>query len=434
MSLQAWAENNFQVLERCMNGAFGGKLHSDRKSALATFLNSGVPTPRDEEWRYSDFRELGEREYRLPEGAPAIPESELAQVAGDAALRVVLVNGVFHQTLSRITANHVAITPLADILHGKDTDTRIAAAFNSTKSLHQRPMNSLNYALMSGGAAVVVSGESKQPIEVVHISTASDSPTVHAPRLIVVIEPNAAATIVERFISLGYKDRFVCAVTEFKIGANADCDYYATTKSGDEVIHYHSLQAEIERDARMRTHLFPLFGKLVRNEVNYNLIGSNSHSTINGLSVISGTQHVDNSTVIRHAEPHCESSELFKGIYNDKARGVFQGTIIVEKGAQKTNAFQSNQALLLSKEASIDSKPQLKIWADDVKCTHGATVGELDRDALFYLRARGISREAAAALLTEAFAGEVLSGVRVESLRAELRNDFYTKLRIDTPE
>ena len=435
MSFQTWAQSGFETIERGMNGARGSELHKERKAEFSEFLSSGVPTPRDEEWKYSDFREISEKQYELADANVSIDAQILVPFAAESSNLIVLVNGSYVESLSRLSSANVTVRSLADLLHGRESDDRIAKNFNSIKSLHERSLSSLNYGLVNGGVAIVVSSAKEfQTIEIVHVSSESKAPTVHTPRSFVIVESNASVTVIERFVAIGSGERFSCAVSEIKLGDNAECDYYAASSQNDATIHYHSLQAEVSRDARLRAHLFPFGGRLVRNEVNYNLIGSNSHSTINGLTVLTDTQHVDNSTVIRHAVPHCESSELFKGIYQHKSRGVFQGTIIVEKEAQKTNAFQSNQALLLSKEASIDSKPQLKIWADDVKCTHGATVGQLDDEALFYIRSRGISREVASALLTEAFAGEVLAGVRVPALQTALRSHLYQKLGIELPE
>lgn len=437
MTSQGWIENSFAIVEQGMNGARQSALHTSRRTALESFLSQGMPTPHDEEWRYSNLKELADQNYALPDMlvetaiSPALLSSPLK------GIRIVFVNGGFRESLSTLPQDgSVVVEALSGFLHAKAGDERIAGAFNTTETFHQRSLTPINAALMRDGVAVLVRRAAviSEPIEIVHIAAASKGATVHTPRLLLVVEEQAQVTVVERFCTDGQGNRFNCAVSEVLTGANASCDYYAVSQQDQETVHYHSLQASIARDARFRSHLLPLNARLARNEVNLNLLGSNSHATVNGLTVLNGNQHVDNSTVMRHAVPHCESSQLFKGIYGASSRGVFQGTIIVEKDAQKTNAFQSNQSLLLSSEASTDTKPQLKIWADDVKCTHGATVGQLDEDALFYIKSRGISADIAAALLTEAFAGEVLAGIEVESLRESVRTCLFEKLGLPDQE
>jgi Fe-S cluster assembly protein SufD len=206
-------------------------------------------------------------------------------------------------------------------------------------------------------------------------------------------------------------------ITEIRADSNAQVDYYKIQVESTEAFHVSGLVAQAHRDAHVRNHIFSFGGALVRNNAQMLLRGAQSQAVLNGLSLLNAEQHVDNTTLIHHIEPSAESREHFKGIYSGKSRGVFSGTITVDKIAQKTNAFQSNQALLLSSDASIESRPQLKIWADDVKCTHGATVGQLDKDALFYLRSRGLSLEAAKGFLVHAFASEVLTSVQVNSVR-----------------
>jgi Fe-S cluster assembly protein SufD len=218
-------------------------------------------------------------------------------------------------------------------------------------------------------------------------------------------------TVVESHVGAAGIRYLSLPIVELAAGAGACVDYYKIQVESQQAFHVAGLTALQGRDAQIKVHMFSFGGALVRNNAQTLLNGSGAHAVLNGLSVLAGSQHVDNATLIHHIEPHGESREHFKGIYRDASKGVFSGTITVEKIAQKTNAFQSNQALLLSSDASIESRPQLKIWADDVKCTHGATVGQLDADALFYLRSRGVGEQEAKAFLVHAFASEVLSSV-----------------------
>jgi Fe-S cluster assembly protein SufD len=217
-------------------------------------------------------------------------------------------------------------------------------------------------------------------------------------------------------------------VAEIVAADNAIVDYYKYQQEAVSANHVSNTIVSQGRSGNVSTHIFSFGGALVRNNVTANLKGSGANAVLNGLSVLSGTQHVDNTTEIHHIEPSIESREHFKGIYADASRGVFSGTITVDQIAQKTNAFQSNQALLLSPNASIETRPQLKIWADDVKCTHGATVGQLDQDAMFYLRSRGIGREEARNFLIHAFASEVLSTVKVPALKEYVEAAITEKL------
>jgi Fe-S cluster assembly protein SufD len=427
-----WAQANFDLVERGLNGAKGGTLHALKAQSLKQFLSEGIPNTKDEEWRYSDLSELSKTDFQIPSNPAKLINSDISGFTLGLRHSLVFVDGYFSASLSSqlVDNEQIKISALDPFFHAKAEYAWISKAFNSTSSLHQRTLTSLNTALSQDGLAILVDNKGKEllDIEILHISTSQKEPSLITPRALIIVGEQSNVQVIERFIGLGSGSRFVCALTEILAAANSQVDYYSLIENSLETVQYHSIQAQIERDAQFRSHLFPLSGKLTRNEVNLNLIGSGSHATINGLSALKDNQQVDNSTIIRHAVPHCDSSQLFKGIYSDKSRGVFQGTIIVEKDAQKTNAFQSNQSILMSKEASVDTKPQLKIWADDVKCTHGATVGQLDEEALFYIKSRGIGSEVAKALLVEAFAGELLQGIKSQQLGEILQKSLHTKL------
>jgi Fe-S cluster assembly protein SufD len=225
---------------------------------------------------------------------------------------------------------------------------------------------------------------------------------------------------VESYVGLGQGTYFTNAVTEVVVANNATLDHYKVQREDRQAFHVHTLQVLQGPGSNFSNHALTFGGSLVRNEINAVLKAEGCHCTLNGLYLAGGRQHVDNHTVIDHALPHCESHELYKGILDGHARGVFNGKIFVRQDAQKTDAKQTNQTLLLSPDATINTKPQLEIFADDVKCTHGATVGQLDADAVFYLRSRGLSLEAARSLLTFAFANDIISRVPVGPLRAQL--------------
>ena len=237
-------------------------------------------------------------------------------------------------------------------------------------------------------------------------------------------------TVIESHVALDSVKYLALPVVEIHADDAAVVDYYKFQDESRDAFHVASMTVDQGRSGSVSTHVFSFGGALVRNNINNLLKGSGAFSVLNGLSVLNGSQHVDNSTLIHHIEPSIESREHFKGIYADDSRGVFSGTITVEQIAQKTNAFQSNQALLLSPSASIETRPQLKIWADDVKCTHGATVGQLDEDAMFYLRSRGVGREEARNFLIHAFASEVLTTCKVVPLREYVEGAITAKLGV----
>jgi Fe-S cluster assembly protein SufD len=421
---ETWAKSNYARIEQGMNGARGTALHGARSEALNNVIARGLPTPQQEEWRYTNLELLEKGDFTQLAQAGVVDANVIERFTLGLENRAVFIDGFYSEELSSIAyQSGITIQSLGGYLHATSIDNDVNTTYGSIPSLHETSLAGLNKALVQDGLAIVVEkGISQETsLEIIHFSSQGTTARLTAPRILVIAKENARCSVVERFIGGENTQQFLCAVSEIKAHDGACVDYYAVTEHLEGTTHYHSLNVESGRSAQVSMHLFPLSGDLIRNEVNVHLIGSGSHTVLNGLSVPHGKQHIDNSTVIRHAEPHCESSELFKGVYRDQSRGVFQGTIIVEKPAQKTNAFQSNQAILLSKEASIDAKPQLKIWADDVKCTHGATVGQLDEEALFYIKSRGIDQETAQGLLVDAFAGEVLKSVKIESLKDYIR-------------
>jgi len=264
----------------------------------------------------------------------------------------------------------------------------------------------------------------KKPIQVVFLAFGQENPTCYFPRLFLAVEDSSNLSVIERHLSTGTNPKqvnsFGSAVTEFRIGENAELNHLFVQDLGPGAGLVANTAGEIQRSGKYNSHVIQLGGKLIRNEIRPKLMGQGAECLLNGLTVIEASQHVDNFTVIEHAAPNCFSRENYKGVYKDRSSGVFCGTIIVQRDAQKTNAIQSNKSILLSNTASVDTKPQLKIWADDVKCTHGATIGQLDDDALFYLRSRGISKEQAKRILISAFIGEVLEAIPGEPIRAQL--------------
>jgi Fe-S cluster assembly protein SufD len=382
------------------------------------------PTPKLEAWKYTnpDVIAKGPFSWRKDDVAAGnvdevnqlIERARLPGLEGGSFL--VFVDGVFAPKISKVaTEQGVSVTRL---LEGGVGESLIGALGQHNHD----EFSALATSLLSDCVIVTVKAgvESKTPIQIVHVTTSNSNGAVFTPRLVVKAEANARVCVVESHIGSEGVRYLSLPMVELTAEQGAFLDYYKVQDESTSAYHVTGLTATQGRDAEARAHIFSFGAALARNNAQTLLNGAGSQATLNGLSLLRGNQHVDNATLIHHIEPHAESREHFKGIYAGSSRGVFSGTITVEKIAQKTNAFQSNQALLLSTDASIESRPQLKIWADDVKCTHGATVGQLDADALFYLRSRGIGIKDAKAFLVRAFAGEVLSSVNLPQLKERL--------------
>ncbi len=398
-------------------------LTSVAAAAEQTWNKVLFPTPRMESWKYTNPEKVAKGSFKLAgatsTGKVTAKDIEPYMIAGLEAYRLVWVDGVFAPELS--SAGEVAgvrISRIADLAQVAESDVPLVVS----NAHNEEAFAALATALIVDGVSLGVERGSavKQPIHIVHVATAAANGTVVAPRLMIDAGEASQVSVVESHVALAGGVYLSLPVAEIRAAQGAIVDYVKFQNESRDAFHVSTTSVDQGRDATVRTHIFSFGGALVRNNANVALNGSASNAVLNGLSVLSGSQHVDNTTLIHHIEPSAESREHFKGIYADESRGVFSGTITVEKIAQKTNAFQSNQALLLSPSASIETRPQLKIWADDVKCTHGATVGQLDADALFYLRSRGIDRDVARNFLIHAFASEVLTSVENVKVREYL--------------
>ncbi|MBN8548080.1 MAG: Fe-S cluster assembly protein SufD [Deltaproteobacteria bacterium] len=435
-----WVTQNFLAFERSLNGDAHSPLHTIRSAAYSNFSRLGFPTTQNEDWKYTNLAPIARSSFSIaqPHETPAqLSEQTLARIPRHlSATTLVFVEGMFRKEYSSALPEQAGlrIHTLAEVLKPTFADGQLADqvldSLGSVASSREHPFVALNTAFLRDGAVVQVAKDAQiaEPIQLVFVGGAGKSPSMSQPRLLVVAGENSRVTLIESFLSAGETPYLVSHVGEIVLGAGASVDHYKLQIEGEQAFHVGSIWASVARDAHFRTHSFAFGGALVRNEVSPVLNGKGGVCVLNGLSVLRAEQHTDNHTVIDHAEPNCESHELYKGIYADKSAGVFSGTIIVRPDAQKTNALQTNQSLLLSSTATIESKPQLKIWADDVKCTHGATVGQLDEHALFYLRSRGVPKKDARDMLIHAFASDVISGVRPAALKVHLEEVLTEKL------
>ncbi len=432
-----WVQENFEQVASTLP-AQGNGVGTLRKNAFERFKELGFPSTKLEEWKYTNVAKIAGTEFRIPREQGKVQRSEIEPFmdAMPGAACAVLIDGSWSDDFSELSqiGESAKVYSLRHVLDGGLSDKTLEEKFKSTlgsiADAKQQSFAALNTAFLDDGVLVYLpkNCELQAALHILFVATNSDVPQALHPRVLIIAEQGAQATVVESYIGLSDKAYFTTAVTEALVEENANVDHYRLQFEGSEAFHVSSVDVVQKRSSSFATNSFSFGGNLVRNEVNPTLLGEGIHTTMNGLSVLTDQQHVDNHTVIDHAKPHCESYEWYKGIYAHKSRGVFSGTIIVREDAQKTNAFQSNQNLLLSDEASIDTKPQLKIWADDVKCSHGATIGQLDDDAMFYLRSRGLNKKAALELLIQAFAGDITTQVKPDSLRDFLGEKLLAKL------
>jgi Fe-S cluster assembly protein SufD len=401
-------------------------LHRLRKAAMQHFTELGFPNPRNEDWKFTSAAPIAKIPFRPATSTEktglTAPELERAVYTIDDAFQLVFVNGHYEPALSkqRSLPDGVLVMSLAAAL--RNHRELLEAHLGHYAAYQDHAFTALNTAFIQDGAFVYLPAEKlvEAPIHLVFVTTAAGEGAVSHPRNLIVAGTHSQATIVETYTGLEEELYFTNAVTEILAGESAVIDHYKIQRESREAFHVATLQARQHKGSTFSSSYCGFGGALVRNEVRAALDGEGCECTVNGLYMANGRQHMDNHTVIDHAKARCASHELYKGILDGKAHGVFNGKIFVHQDAQKTDAKQTNKTLLLSDDAVINTKPQLEIYADDVKCTHGATVGQLEEDAIFYLRSRGIDRDAARRLLTFAFANDIIGRVKVEPIRARL--------------
>jgi len=419
-------------------GAQPAWLRDLRRQAIARFRAEGFPTTRDEEFRATPVNAIADAAF---EQAIADPTPAAALPAGiheqftipdlTTAADVVFVNGRFAGHLSSVPAlpNGIRIASLASVLATEPT--LVEPYLNRNISFPMQGFTALNTAFIQDGAVVILPDNAvlDAPVHLVYVSLGNGRPFVAHPRTLIVAGRHSQAKVIESFV--GSQTYFTNSVTEIVGAENSHVGHYRVQRESLEAFHVSGLHIRLGRNAVFASHSLTLGGQLVRNDVNATLDAEGIHCTLNGLYLVDGKRLVDNHTMIDHAKPHCESHELYKGVLDDQARGVFNGKIFVREDAQKTDAKQTNQVLLLSEDATINTKPQLEIFADDVKCTHGATIGQLAAEQMFYLRARGIGQAEAQAMLIHAFAADIVERIDLEPLRDQLEQYLLSRLPID---
>jgi Fe-S cluster assembly protein SufD len=430
--IEPYLEAFSRLLKEKGNG--DGWLASRREEAMARFTARGFPTTREEAWRYTSLQPLLRSRFELsPAPRPeALTPSLFEQLTFEPwdCTHLVFLNGRYAPSLSRIAKQPegVLLTSLAQAIreHRDLVEEHLGRAADG----QARPLTDLNTAFLSDGLFLYVPRGAvlHEPIHALFVSMSNGSPAMSHPRNLIVVGEGAQATVLESYAGIGKAPYLTNAVTEVAAKDHAVVDHYRLEREQGSAFHLSDIEARVERSASFSTQAVALGGRLVRQDVGVVLDGEGAECTLNGLYVLDGEQHVDNHTFIDHARPHGTSRELYKGVLDGRSRGVFDGTIVVRQDAQKSDARQVNRNLLLSEEALADSKPTLQIEADDVKCSHAATIGQLEEDALFYLRSRGLGEETARNLLVHAFVSDLLGRIRIEPVRAGLECLLFTRL------
>ncbi len=397
-------------------------LKSIREEGISTFAELGFPTTRNEDWRFTNVAPIARSAFEISRNGYIEPSPEdltKFMFEGSTSAALVFINGNYAQGLSRTESlpQGVIVSSLTEALrdHGELVRQHLA----KYADIKDEAFTALNNAFfVDGGFIYIPSGTVlENPVHLLYVSAPTEKPGVASPRNLIIAEENAQANVVEQYVSLEESVYLSNVVTELVVGENSTLGHYLIECESKKSFNVSTLRVEQGRNSNIRSHSVLLGGAIVRNNVHPVLAGEGCDSLINGLFLPSGRQHMDNYMKVEHVSPHSDSRQFYNGILDGHSRGVFHGRIIVHEDAQKTDAKQTNRNLLLSDHAQIDTKPQLEIYADDVKCTHGATIGQIDEDAIFYLRSRGISQVASRDIILNAFTNETLDSMNVESVK-----------------
>jgi Fe-S cluster assembly protein SufD len=425
----------FESFESSLNGSSKSKVHEIRKKAFSFFEEKGFPGTKDEEYKYTHLGKAIESnfEFRFNPAATTITPEKFQSYRLKAidAQELVFVNGQYVPELSCVEPE-----PGISILDLDEAYNHFPAEINDHFSAYAKIESdafvALNTAFSKHGAFIKVDDNCiiEKPVLIYNISEGGEN-QVSYPRNLVLVGKNAQATVVEFFISPQDQKTLTNAVTEAFVQQNGGLEFYKIQTDIENSYHIGTTQISQERDTRVNTHTVTLNGNMVRNNLNIALDGENCETHMYGLYLLHGSTHVDNHTLVDHRKPNSFSNELYKGVMHDKSTGVFNGKIYVQQDAQKTNAFQSNKNILLNEDASVNTKPQLEIWADDVKCSHGCTVGQLDDEQVFYLRTRGLSEDQAKAMLLIAFVNDILNNMKIGQIREDVNEKILARLHKD---
>lgn len=409
-------------------------VHDVRSAAMKNFESKGFPSKKEEAWKYTSLNSLQKIDFSIfPKEENTLEYKDVKKyfVHEIDSYKIVFVDGIYSSYLSETTHDGVDICLMSSALTKPMYKPVIDVYFNKVASKDES-LTTLNTAFSREGAYIYIPKHKmpKKPVEIVHFATGNEASLMLQPRNLIVVEENAELQVIERHQSLTSNEVLTNSVTEIFAAESAIVDYYKIQNDNATANLIDNTYIDQKDKSLVKIHSFCFGGKLTRNNLNFYQNGEHIDSTMKGVTILGEKQHVDHHTLVHHKQPNCESHQDYKGIYGENSTGVFNGKIIVDKIAQKTDAFQQNNNVLISDKATINSKPQLEIFADDVKCSHGCTIGQLDEEALFYLQTRGIPKKEARALLMYAFANNVLASVRIPELKTRINKLIAKKLGV----
>ena len=432
MELKEKLLSSFMVFEEKID--VHSELHDIRTSAIKNFENKGFPTKKEESWKYTSLNAILKNDFSVfPKHEHTIEFKDVKKyfIHEIDTYKLVFIDGVFNSYLSSTTHEGIDVCLLSSALNKPKYKMVIDAYFNQIASKDES-LTSLNTAFANEGAYINIpkGTVALKPIEIMYFSTGTEASLLVQPRNLVIVGENSHVQIIERHQSLNENPVLTNSVTELFAQKRAIVDYYKIQNDNLEANLIDNTYVSQKQESHVSVQTFSFGGNLTRNNLNFYHFGERLTSTLNGITIIGDKQHVDHYTLVHHATPNCESFQDYKGIFSDNSTGVFNGKIFVEREAQKTNAFQKSNNILLGNKSTINAKPQLEIFADDVKCSHGCTIGQLDETAMFYMQQRGIPKKEAKALLMYAFSNAVIQNIKIPELKQRITKIIADKLGV----
>ncbi len=432
LDLKNWYLSNFKSFEHSLNGESNHPIHALRKQAIERFSELNFPTTHDEDWKYTNISSLLKYNFKPSVGRYKLKREQITSLLfGDMKCSLlVFINGHYSEALSDVKNFSKGIIAGSIEAELKNNSEILYKHFGKYADYKEQIFTALSTAFTKDGAFVYVPDGKivEDPIHILFVSSSENENIISQPRNLFIAGKNSQVSIIEHYAALNEDVYFTNSVTEIYTDENAVVDYMKLQEESKKAFHVSRIEVSQERNSNFTSHSISMGSEISRNDINAKFNNDGGESTLNGLYILAGDQLFDTHTLIDHAKPNCNSHEHYKGILTDKSRGVFNGKVIVRPDAQKTNAFQENNNIILSDGALVNTKPQLEIFADDVKCSHGATIGRLDEDALFYLKSRGIGEEKSKIILLHAFASDIVKTIKVEAvkkyLEAILENRF----------
>ena len=435
MNLKEKLVSSFMAFENNVDVDLDSHIHDIRSAAISIFESKGFPTKKEEEWKYTSLNSILKHDYSVfPKNNISLEYKEVKNyfLHEIESYKLVFVDGAYSSFLSETTHDVADICIMSSALK-KPKYKMVIDRYFGTLASKEDSITSLNTAFSKEGVFINIPKNTvlPKPIQIINFSTGSESEIMLQPRNLVVVGENSHVEIYERHQSLNDNVVLTNVVTEIFAKKRAIVDFYKVQNDNKSASLIDNTYVRQRDNSIVSVNTFSFGGELTRNNLEFHQEGEHITSNLNGITIIEKKQHVDNHTLVNHKFENCESHELYKGIYDDSSTGVFNGKVIVNKEAQKTNAYQQNDNILIGDKASINSKPQLEIFADDVKCSHGCTIGQIDINALFYMQSRGIPKKEAKALLLFAFANDVVDKIKIPALKKRITKLIAEKLKVD---